>query len=102
MKTTFKEPFLTKQLNAAFCLSRRVLWYAVIWGVWILRLTTSWEEKQVSWEDAAGTPESSAIQEVDHVTHSMARGVEGPKLQPCPDIYDILVRQRAKQPGQSA
>lgn len=39
--------------------------FAVNCGAWIidvLRLTTSWEEKQVSREEAARTPETSAIQ----------------------------------------
>lgn len=92
-------------LESVFCLSGRALWNAVKWDIRILdifRLTTPWEEEKVSWEEAAGTPKQSAIQEVDHVTHSMARGKENPELQPCPNIYDIFVRYRARKPRQRA
>lgn len=94
MNTAIKQQILDKTTRCIPTAADKRYGFAVNCGVWIidvLRLTTSWEEKQVSREEAAKTPETSAIQEVDHVTNGMARGVKSPKLQPCPNIYDIFV-----------
>lgn len=60
-------------------------------------LTTSREEYQIPWKQTAGATYRSAIKQVDHVTHCVARSIEGPEVQLRSKIYCVFVWKGAKQ-----
>lgn len=61
------------------------------------KLTTSREEYQVPWKQAAWATYRSAIKQVDHVTYCVARGTESPEVQLSSKIYCVFVWKGAKQ-----
>ncbi len=61
------------------------------------KLTTSREEYQVPWKQAARATYRSAIEQVDHVTHRVARGTESPEVQLSSKIYCVFVWKGTKQ-----
>lgn len=57
-------------------------------------LTASWEEHQVTREEAGGGVDPPAIKEVDHVAHCVSRSEEGLKVHTA-NGYRVLVWERA-------
>lgn len=59
-------------------------------------LTTSREEYQIPWKQAAGATDHPAIEQVDHVTHCVPRCREGPEVQTSSKLYCVFVWKGTK------